>query len=128
MLFFWYTFYVIICLKKQLTLTFTIKLSNICFDNTKKIYKNVITDRLSSHNSLAKQFIDIDEMNDNLAKKAAATTTIEDLDADFYGDESFNEDEFDLEGFDEDEELDCEFAVYGEKSKQLIKIKRDKTE
>ena len=48
-----------------------------------------------------KQFIDIDEMNDNLAKKAAATTTIEDLDADFYGDESFNEDEFDLEGFDD---------------------------
>ena len=35
---------------------------------------------------------------------------------------------FDLEGFDEDEELDCEFVVYGEKSKQLIEIKRDKTE
>lgn len=35
---------------------------------------------------------------------------------------------FDLEGFDEDEEVDCEFAVYGEKSKQLIEIKRDKTE
>ena len=47
-----------------------------------------------------KQVIDIEEMNENLAKKSAASS-IDDLDADFYGDESFNEDEFDLEGFDD---------------------------
>ena len=38
--------------------------------------------------------------NENLAKKSTATA-IDDLDADFYGDESYNEDEFDLEGFDD---------------------------
>ena len=48
-----------------------------------------------------KQFIDIDEVNESLEKKALAATAIEDLDADFYGDESFNEDEFDLEGFED---------------------------
>lgn len=47
-----------------------------------------------------KQVIDIEEMNESLAKKSAASS-IDDLDADFYGDESFNEDEFDLEGFDD---------------------------
>ncbi len=35
---------------------------------------------------------------------------------------------FDLTGFDEDQEMDCELVVYGERSKQLIEIKRDKTE
>lgn len=48
-----------------------------------------------------KQFVDIDEINDSLSKKAVASATIEELDEDFYGDESFNEDEFDLEGFDD---------------------------
>ena len=48
-----------------------------------------------------KQFIDIEEVNENLAKKAMASASIDDLDADFYGDEGFNEDEFDLEGFED---------------------------
>lgn len=48
-----------------------------------------------------KQVIDIEEMNENLAKKAATSASLDDLDEDFYGDESFNEDEFDLDGFDD---------------------------
>ena len=48
-----------------------------------------------------KQFVDIEEMNDSLVKKAVSAASIDDLDEDFYGDESFNEDEFDLEGFED---------------------------
>ena len=48
-----------------------------------------------------KQIIDIEEMNENLVKKAVSSATLDDLDEEFYGDESFNEDEFDLEGFDD---------------------------
>ncbi len=48
-----------------------------------------------------KQFVDIDEMNDALSKKVVSSASIEDLDEDFYGDEDFNEDEFDLEGFED---------------------------
>ena len=48
-----------------------------------------------------KQFVDFDEMNDNILKKNTLTASIDDLDEDFYGDESFNEDEFDLEGFED---------------------------
>ena len=48
-----------------------------------------------------KQVIDIEEMNENLAKRTASSATLDDLDEDFYGDESFNEDEFDLDGFED---------------------------
>ena len=47
-----------------------------------------------------KQNIDLDEFDSKIAK-AAATTSIDDLDADFYGAEGFNEDELDLEGYDD---------------------------
>lgn len=47
-----------------------------------------------------KQFIDIEEINEQLLKKTSPSS-IDDLDEDFYGDESFNEDEFDLENFDD---------------------------
>ena len=33
--------------------------------------------------------------------KAAAVSAADDIDEDFYGSESFNDDEFDMEGFDE---------------------------
>lgn len=45
----------------------------------------------------APQFIDIDKVNE----KRSMTTSPTELDDDFYGDESFNEDELDLDGFDD---------------------------
>lgn len=48
-----------------------------------------------------KQFVEIEEVNEKVAKNAVANNSIDDLDADFYGDESFNDDELDLEGFDD---------------------------
>ena len=47
-----------------------------------------------------KQNIDLDEFDSKIAK-AAATTSIDDLDADFYGTDEFNDDEFDADGFDD---------------------------
>lgn len=46
------------------------------------------------------QTIDFEEFEAQTDAKAKATAT-DDLDEDFYGSESFNDDEFDLEGFDE---------------------------
>lgn len=46
----------------------------------------------------APQFMDIEE----ITEKASTNSSIpSDLDADFYGDESFNDDEFDMEGFED---------------------------
>lgn len=48
------------------------------------------------------QNVDMDEFDASVdAKAAAAVTSIDDLDADFYGEDDFNPDEFDEEGFDE---------------------------
>ncbi len=49
------------------------------------------------------QTVDMDEFDAKIDAKAAAAaqTTIEDFDEDFYGDAEFNPDEFDEEGFDE---------------------------
>ncbi|MEG2675222.1 MAG: hypothetical protein RR938_08980 [Muribaculaceae bacterium] len=47
----------------------------------------------------APQFVEIDVVNEKAAIVVAAAS--QDLDADFYGDESFNEDELDTEGFDD---------------------------
>ena len=47
-----------------------------------------------------KQNIDLDEFDSKIAK-AAATPSIDDLDADFYGTDEFNDDEFDADGFDD---------------------------
>ena len=43
------------------------------------------------------QFVDIEVVNE----KATPATPISDLDEDFYGDESYKEDEFDAEGYDD---------------------------
>ena len=48
----------------------------------------------------APQFVDVDELNDKRAAVQAASLD-DDLDADFYGAEGFNEDELDLEGYDD---------------------------
>ena len=40
-------------------------------------------------------------MIENIVKKDVSSATLDDLDEEFYGDESFNEDEFDLDGFDD---------------------------
>ncbi len=45
----------------------------------------------------APQFIDIDE----ISTKKAPITPVDDLDADFYGDESYNDDELDMDSFDD---------------------------
>ena len=48
------------------------------------------------------QIVDIDEFDAKVdAKATAAVSSIDDLDADFYGESDFNPDEFDEEGFDE---------------------------
>lgn len=48
------------------------------------------------------QFVDIDEFTDNLdAKAAKAATDLEDLDAEFYGSDEYDPEEFEAEGFDE---------------------------
>lgn len=49
-----------------------------------------------------KQHIDLKAFDDQINKAAASTQTtkVEDLDEDFYGSDSYNEDEFDSEGFD----------------------------
>lgn len=48
------------------------------------------------------QNVDLDEFDAKVdAKAAAAASSIDDLDADFYGENEFNPDEFDEEGFDE---------------------------
>lgn len=50
------------------------------------------------------QHVDLDMFDEEIDKKAAAAAAKNaafDLDADFLGSDSFNEDEFDLEGFDE---------------------------
>jgi len=48
------------------------------------------------------QNIDFDEFEaKNDAKAKAAAAAAEDMDEDFYGSEAYNDDEFDLEGFDE---------------------------
>lgn len=45
----------------------------------------------------APQFIDIDDIS---VKAPVITSNISDLDADFYGEDSYNEDELDIEGYD----------------------------
>lgn len=49
------------------------------------------------------QFVDLDEFEEKLDAKAKAAVSAaeEDMGEDFYGSESFNEDEFDVEGMDE---------------------------
>ena len=48
------------------------------------------------------QIVDLDEFDAKIdAKAAAGVSSIDDLDADFYGESEFNPDEFDEEGFDE---------------------------
>ena len=49
------------------------------------------------------QFVDIDEFTDNIDAKAAkaAAADIEDLDAEFYGSDEYDPEEFEAEGFDE---------------------------
>ena len=48
------------------------------------------------------QIVDLDESDAKIdAKAAAGVSSIDDLDADFYGESEFNPDEFDEEGFDE---------------------------
>ena len=48
------------------------------------------------------QTIDLEEFEAKTdAKSKAAAVSADDIDEDFYGSESFNEDEFDIEGFDE---------------------------
>lgn len=42
--------------------------------------------------------MDIDEIT---VEKIPADSSLSDLDAEFYGDESFNDDEFDMEGFED---------------------------
>lgn len=47
------------------------------------------------------EFIDINAFEAKIDAKAAQAATSTDLDEDFYGSNQFNEDEFDVEGFDE---------------------------
>lgn len=47
------------------------------------------------------QNIDLDEFEAKNEVKTAATSGVEDMDEDFYGADSYNDDEFDVEGFDE---------------------------
>lgn len=47
------------------------------------------------------QMVDLDEFEAKADAKAKAAADAADLDEDFYGSESYNPDEFDLEGFDE---------------------------
>ena len=49
------------------------------------------------------QSVDLDEFEakSDAKAKAAAVSAADDIDEDFYGSESFNDDEFDMEGFDE---------------------------
>lgn len=47
------------------------------------------------------EFIDLDEFDAKADARAAAALAATDLDEDFYGDQGYNEDEFDAEGFDE---------------------------
>ena len=49
------------------------------------------------------QFVDIDEFTDNLDAKVAkvAAADLEDLDAEFYGSDEYDPEEFEAEGFDE---------------------------
>lgn len=47
------------------------------------------------------QIVDLDVFEEEIDKKAAAKKADFDLDADFMGSDSYNEDEFNLEGFDE---------------------------
>ncbi len=48
-----------------------------------------------------REFIDLDEFDAKADARAAAALAATDLDEDFYGDQGYNEDEFDAEGFDE---------------------------
>lgn len=54
---------------------------------------------LKKEGNPAPQFIEIEEINEKVAK--TKTNVVSDLDADFYGDDDYNDDELDTEGFDD---------------------------
>lgn len=47
------------------------------------------------------QNVDLDDFDANITKTPATSSIYDDMDADFYGSDGYNDDEFDVEGFDD---------------------------